>query len=122
MRLLTSRGPLHASARRGLTVALFATNLFLLLTSYYILKTVREPLILMGGGAEMKSYSAAGQAILLLLVVPLYSRLVNRSDRVTLIRNVTLFFMSNLSIFYLLALAKMPYLGVAFFLWVGIFS
>ena len=27
-------------------------NVFLLLTSYYILKTLREPLILVGGGAE----------------------------------------------------------------------
>jgi len=104
------------------TVLLLALNLFLLLTSYYILKTVREPLILMGGGAEVKSYAAAGQAVLLLAVVPWYSALVNRVDRVRLIRNVTLFFMGNLALFYVLARLHVPYLGVAFYLWVGIFS
>ena len=106
----------------GTTALLLALNLFLLLTSYYILKTVREPLILMGGGAEVKSYAAAGQALLLLAVVPWYSSLVNRTDRVRLIRNITLFFMGNLVVFYILARLQIPYLGVVFFLWVGIFS
>src|SRR5687767_3453562 len=32
-------------------VLLFFANLFLLLTAYYILKVIREPLILLGGGA-----------------------------------------------------------------------
>lgn len=104
------------------TALLLTLDLFLVLTAYYILKTVREPLILMGGGAEVKSYAAAGQALLLIGVVPLYSVLVDRMDRVRLIRNVTLFFMSNLILFYVLARLEVPYLGVAFYLWVGIFS
>lgn len=104
------------------TALLLMLNLFLVLTSYYILKTVREPLILMGGGAEVKSYAAAGQAVLLLGVIPLYSALVDRTDRVALINRVTLFFMANLGLFYLLARLGTPYLGVAFYLWVGIFS
>ena len=104
------------------TALLLMLELFLVLTAYYILKTVREPLILMGGGAEVKSYAAAGQAILLLAVVPLYSMLVNKVERVRLINGVTLFFISNLVLFYLLARIGVPYLGVAFYLWVGIFS
>jgi ATP:ADP antiporter, AAA family len=104
------------------TALLLMLNLFLLLTSYYILKTVREPLILMGGGAALKSYTAAGQAILLLGVIPLYSALVNRIPRLKLINRVILFFISNLILFYVLARAGVPYLGVAFYLWVGIFS
>ena len=59
----------------GTTVVLLAANVFLLLTSYYLLKVVREPLILTGGGAEVKSYSAAGQAILLLGVVKAFDAL-----------------------------------------------
>ena len=51
----------------GVGVLLLALNLFLLLAAYYLLKTVREALILTEGGAEVKSYSAAGQAILLLV-------------------------------------------------------
>jgi AAA family ATP:ADP antiporter len=104
------------------TALLLMLNLFLLLTAYYLLKTVREPLILMGGGAQVKSYTAAAQAVLLLGVVPLYSLLVQRMDRVRLINRVTAFFMSNLALFYALARLEVPYLGVAFFVWVGIFS
>ena len=46
-----------------------AAIVFLLLTAYYLLKTAREPLILLHGGAEVKSYASAGQAALLVLVV-----------------------------------------------------
>src|SRR6185436_11482826 len=35
-------------------VVLMTLTTFLLLTAYYLLKTVREPLILLQGGAEMK--------------------------------------------------------------------
>jgi len=55
----------------AVTVILLILNLFILLTAYLVIKTVREPLILTGGGAEIKSYAAAGHALLLLLVVPL---------------------------------------------------
>src|SRR5271154_2360827 len=41
-------------------------NLFTLLGAYYLLKTVRESLILAERGAEVKAYSSAAQAILLL--------------------------------------------------------
>ena len=41
---------------------LMLVNIFVILAGYYICKTVREPLILAGGGAEVKSYAAAGQA------------------------------------------------------------
>ena len=33
--------------------SLMAFNVFTLLTTYYVLKVVREPLILLGGGAEL---------------------------------------------------------------------
>ncbi len=106
----------------GGTVLLLMVTLFLLLTSYYLLKTVREPLILVGGGAEVKSYASAAQAILLLLIVPSYSALVNRVGRVRLINRIGLFFVGNIVLFYVLARLGVPYLGVPFFIWVGIFS
>ncbi|HQU72292.1 MAG TPA: hypothetical protein PLG66_08350, partial [Calditrichia bacterium] len=41
----------------GVTALLLMSNVFLLLMSYYILKPVREALILSSpGGAELKSY------------------------------------------------------------------
>jgi hypothetical protein len=48
-------------AGEGVTVLLLALNLFLVLTSYYMLKTIREALILTEGGAAVKTYSTAGQ-------------------------------------------------------------
>ncbi|HMF48581.1 MAG TPA: hypothetical protein VK603_08060, partial [Candidatus Saccharimonadales bacterium] len=47
----------------GMTAVLLMCHLFVLLTAYLIIKTVREALILSGGGAEVKSYAAAGQAV-----------------------------------------------------------
>jgi AAA family ATP:ADP antiporter len=105
----------------GMTAILLMFNLFVLLTAYLVIKTVREPLILSGGGAEVKSYAAAGQALLLLLVVPWYGSFASKVNRIKLINWVTLFFISHLFAFYILAQLQVP-LGVAFFLWVGIFN
>ena len=53
------------------TALLLALNVFLILMAYYILKTVREALILGEGTAELKSYLSAGQVVVLAFVVPL---------------------------------------------------
>src|SRR4030095_17081829 len=72
-----------APVRRGegVTVALLALDCFVLLTCYYVLKVVREPLILLGGGAELKAYASAGQTLLLLAVVPAFGWLSSRVNR-----------------------------------------
>ena len=110
-------------AGEGLTVLLLMTNLFLLLAGYYLLKTIREPLILAakGGGAEVKSYAAAAIAGILMILVPAYSALASRVSRVKLINGVTLFFIACLVAFFLLNKAGVP-VGVPFFIWVGIFN
>jgi len=106
----------------GVTALLLMLNIFLLLASYYLLKTIREPLILsVPGGAEVKSYSAAAIAGLLILLVPLYSAVASRVSRVKLINGVTLFFIACLIVFFVLSQAGVP-IGVPFFIWVGIFS
>src|SRR6266496_1179387 len=57
-------------AGEGTTALLMLINIFALLICYSIIKIVREPLILLGGGAEMRSYTAAGQALVLMGFVP----------------------------------------------------
>jgi AAA family ATP:ADP antiporter len=106
----------------GTTAALMLLNIFLLLICYSIIKIVREPLILMGGGAEVRSYAAAGQALVLMGFVPFYSWFASRVDRVRLLVGVTLFFVVNIELFAFAVAAAVPYVGVAFFIWVGIFN
>src|SRR6185436_19987081 len=109
-------------AGEGLTALLLMLNVFLLLAAYYLLKTIREPLILnVRGGAEVKSYSSAAIAGLLIILVPLYSAVAARVSRVRLINGVTLFFITCLMVFFGLCQAGVP-IGVPFFIWVGIFS
>jgi AAA family ATP:ADP antiporter len=103
------------------TAAALALTVFLLLTAYYLLKTAREPLILLHGGAEVKQYAAAGQALLLVGVVNAYSYVARRVGRQRLIATVYLFFVSNLVVFAILARANVV-IGVPFFLWVGVFN
>jgi AAA family ATP:ADP antiporter len=72
-----------ADVRRGEAAAalLMALTMFLVLAAYYLLKTAREVFILSEGGAEVKSYSSAGQALLLLVLVPLYGAFASRVNR-----------------------------------------
>ena len=109
-------------AGEGATVLLMLLNIFLLLVCYSVIKTAREPLILLGGGAEVRSYAAAGQALLLMGFVPLYSWLASRLDRVKLLVSVTLVFIGCIELFAFAVAARVPYVGVAFFIWVGIFN
>lgn len=108
-------------AGEGSTAVLLAFNVFLLFCAYYVIKPIREALILSGGGAEVKSYAAAGQALLLLLLVPAYGALADRLPRRGLLNTVTAFFVACLIAFYVLTQAKLP-VGVVFFLWVGVFN
>jgi len=112
------------------TVLLLFANIFVILVGYYVIKTVREPLVLATGGreipgfggAEIKSFASAGQAFLLMGFIPLYSWLASRVDRVRLIVIFNLFFIVCIEAFYFAGRAAVPYTGIAFFVFVGIFN
>src|SRR5262245_24027649 len=93
------------------TVLLMLSGLFLLLVAYYVIKTVREPLIVATGGAEAASYAAAVQAGLLIGAIPLYSWFASKVDRMKLVVGVCLFFIVCIELFYVGAHAKVPNLG-----------
>ena len=103
------------------TALLLALNVFLILMSYYMLKTVREALILSEGSAELKSYLSAGQVVVLAFAVPYYGRLVAAFPRMKLINVVTVFFLICPVVFYVLAQMGVP-LGMIYFVWIGIFN
>jgi AAA family ATP:ADP antiporter len=108
-------------AGEGWSALLLMVNVFLLLFAYYLLKTVREALILTEGGAYVKAYSSAGQAALLIALVPLYGFVGAKVVRIKLIVSMMLFFVTNLAIFYFAGVNGIAE-GVVFYIWVGIFN
>jgi AAA family ATP:ADP antiporter len=117
--------------REGATALVLFANVFLILCAYYLIKPLREGWIAVSNigdltPMEVKAYSSFGQSLLLLLAMGAYARLANRSARASLITRTTLFCMSNLVVFWLLQpdflIGHVPLVGVAFFLWVGMFS
>jgi ATP:ADP antiporter, AAA family len=109
----------------AITALLLTANVFLLLTAYYLIKPVREALILaLESGAEYKAYMSGVIAVALFVLVPLYAKLVDRLPRIKLVVGVTLAFAAMLLPFF----AAMgvdslkSQLGLVFYAWVGIFN
>jgi ATP:ADP antiporter, AAA family len=118
--------PVHVAPGETLGVLMLATNAFLLMMAYYVLKTIREPLILQGGGygisgEELKTYATAGQAVLLLGLVPLYCRIARSIDRRQLIRRTVGFFVVSLLVLTLLNRLQVR-IGLVYYLWLGAVS
>jgi AAA family ATP:ADP antiporter len=123
LRVLVARGlSVFATVRPSEVAALLllTLNVLLLLGSYYLLKTAREPLILQGGAA-VKTYASAAQALLLIPVAHLFGVLAGRLSRLRLMAAVTGFFVSNLLVFWGLQRAGVA-IGVPFYIWVGVFN
>jgi AAA family ATP:ADP antiporter len=108
----------------GVTALLLTLNVFLVLTAYYVIKPVREGLILaMPSGAQYKSYLGGVIAASLLVLVPIYGRAADRYAKNKLVIGVTLFFASHLLVFFALSKTSVEAsLGIAFFVWMGVFS
>jgi len=108
-------------AGEGASTLLLALNVFLLLAAYSLMKPARDGLILTEGGAEVASYSAAAQAVLLMIAVPIYGWLGTRVVRIRLITIVMTFFSVTLIGFYLGGIAGLRE-GVAFYIWIGLIN
>ena len=118
-------------AGEGVTALLMFANVFLILCAYYFVKPLREGWIAVSDISgltkmEVKAYSSFGQSLFLVPVVWLYGRLSDRYRRSSLITRSTLFCMSNLAIFWAiqpgLFIEYLPYAGIVFYLWVGMFG
>jgi AAA family ATP:ADP antiporter len=115
----------------GLTGVIMLASVFLMLTAYYLFKPAREGLLATSGvesisKTELKAYTSFGQGLLFLGVIPAYSSLVSGLNRRRLITVVNVFFAANAALFWVLQpgllVDRVPYLGIAFYLWVGIFN
>ena len=114
-------------AGEGAGALLLAVNVFLLLALYYLLRSARQGLILTEGapfgwtGSQLAAYSAAGMAVVLLGVVPLFGWLASRVPRFRLIAITTLIFALTFVLFYLAGRAGAR-LAALFYIWLGVFN
>ena len=105
----------------GRAAFLFFLHAFLLLSSYQVVKALREALVLTKFPAEVRAYVVAVTALVLIFVVPFYAAVRRRADGEKLLRVVTLFFVVTLPLFAGLVRAGAP-VEFVFFVWVGIYG
>jgi AAA family ATP:ADP antiporter len=105
----------------GRCVAVLFLQAFTLMVAYYLIRPVREALILTQGGAELRSYAVGVQAALLIAIIPAYGILVRRVDSSRVFQYVNAFFAGNLVLLFLLGQGGCR-LGFVFFVWASIFG
>ena len=105
----------------GRSVGLLALQAFTLMVAYYLIRPVREALILTEGTAELRSYAVGVQALLLLLILPIYGQLVHRCASNRVFQFVMAFFALNLVAFSLAGHAGVRF-SFVFFVWASIFA
>ena len=100
---------------------------FCVLSSYYILRPVREAMAV-GSGADTIPYLFLGTFVTMLLATPIFGWVASRFPRRVFLPWVYLFFISNILIFWFL-FSKMlgdgqdhVWLGRAFFVWLSVFN
>ena len=78
----------------GRAAFLFFLHGFLLLSSYQVVKALREAFMLTKFSAETRSYAVAITALVLMFVVPFYGWVRRHLDGARLLRAVTIFFVT----------------------------
>ena len=111
----------RVQAGEGRSVGILALQAFTLMVAYYLIRPVREALILTEGTAELRSYAVGVQALLLILILPLYGQLVRRSASNRVFQFVMAFFALNLVAFSLIGHAGIRF-SFVFFVWASIFA
>ncbi len=122
-RFLSLFTTLRPSEGRG--AVLLALQAFTILFAYYLLKVIRDPLILGEGDPELKAYTNAMQAMLLMIIVPVFTRIYHALGQTgakhVLVSRILLFFIMNLVLFGFAYGAGLR-IAIAFYVWLGIFS
>lgn len=115
----------------GPTGLILFANVFLILCAYYFIKPLRDSWIAVStieglSTMEIKAYSSFAQSLLLAGVATVFARLSSRMPRRKLITGSSLFCMTNLVGFWTLQpglfFENLPFAGVFFYLWVGMFG
>ena len=106
-------------------VLLAAAWFFFLLAGYFIMRPLREAMGLAAGEKNLPWLFVA-TLVAMILVNPLYGRIVSRLPRRRFIPIVYRFFVSNVLVFFVLQLTlrgdALTWLGRAFFVWLSVFN
>lgn len=100
---------------------------FCVLSSYYILRPVREAMAV-GSGADTIPYLFLGTFAAMMLATPIFGWVTSRYPRRTFLPWVYLFFISNILIFWFVFSqlvnddTEHVWLGRAFFVWLSVFN
>ena len=105
----------------GRRIGILALQAFTLMVGYYLIRPVREALILTEGTAELRSYAVGVQAVILILILPAYGALVGRVKSNRVFQFVIAFFALNLVIFFLVGHSGVRF-SFLFFVWASIFA
>ncbi|MEM9301734.1 MAG: putative Ig domain-containing protein [Pseudomonadota bacterium] len=109
----------------GATVRNLFGSAFLLTFCFYLLKPVREALLLSENTAELGAYLDAAVALSLIFAIPLYRQLYRNlaasEVKSRILRWVIGFFISNLLVFAGLAAGGLS-VGIGFYIWLSIFG
>jgi AAA family ATP:ADP antiporter len=112
-------------AGEGFPALLLAAQAFAIMFSLYLLKVIRDTLILSQGDAELKAYATAIQAGLLIFIVPIFARLYfylsPRSGKHLILCCVLQFFLFSLLLFAVLYWQGVS-IAVVFYIWQGLFA
>lgn len=95
---------------------------FLTITSYYILKPVRDSVFIDKYGAENLPYVWLLTIVVLSAVVWVYVKIADRVQKNVLLSSTVIFFVSNLVVFWWLSHSEHKWVAGVFFIWVSIFS
>ncbi len=105
--------------RKGIT-GLFI-SLFLILMTTYFLKPAREILILTEGTAEIRSYAVGIQAILLIIILPVYGSFSRKYSCNSFMRSMIILFSLVLLGFFIAAYLGF-HISMVFYVWLGVYT
>ena len=96
---------------------------FCLLTSYYILRPVRDEMGIQGG-VENLQWLFTATFVVMLIAVPAFGALVARVPRQRFVPLIYRFFAINIGIFYVMFVLDIGpvYLARAYFVWISVFN
>ncbi len=95
---------------------------FLTITSYYILKPIRDSIFIDKYGAENLPYVWLLTIVVLSFIVSIYVKFADLLQKNILLSSTIIFFVSNLVGFWWLAHSEHRWIAIVFFVWVSIFS